>query len=376
MKTLLLWILAAIIMVVLVVHETGMLEEHFGPGAPAGTRLLAAPAPAGEVVPLKRAEVAVVRWSSGRVVAPHVVQVFPELGGRVLSLSAPIGAALKAGDRFASLDPEAANLAVAQANANLALAESRVGAASAAAAAAETLIQAAEVGLDHARLEAERQTKLMEKEATTDQAYQAAKSALLAAEARVASAQAGRAQAEAEVQSARESVRLADVGRKDAERVAKKTDVLAPMDGIVVARHVEAGSMASPSAALISMRAANELDAVAYFPEERVPAVGELLYVRLLGRDFGKLPVTELGAELESFTRTRAVHVALSPARAVRRQGQVQSVRLQTERGFVEQHVRTVALFPAEAAELGLRLEDWLEVRSGLRAEDRVEVRD
>ena len=403
MKTLFTWILAAVVMVLLVIHETGILEEHFGPGAPAGTRLLAAPAPTGEFVALERHELGIVAWASGRLEAKREVDVYPELGGRVLDIDAPIGAHIARGDVLANLDPEAANLAVERASAALALAKSRVDAASAATAASDTAILAAEVQRELASIEAARQTELQAKSATTDQAFQAAKSTEKAAVAQVASARAHKAQAEAETARALESVRLAEVDLRDAERVATKTAVLAPVDGIVLARHSEAGSFASLGMALVTLAASGALDAVAYFPEERLPGLGDELFVRVGTLELGRVAVTELGATVEPFTRTRAVRVSLEaradelasfapgsfvelgqrtgtrslllvPARAVRRQGQVQSVRIETERGPVQQHVRAVPLTAAEASELGRSGDTWLAVRSGLRDDDRVEV--
>ena len=70
MKNLLTWLFAALVMVLLVVHETGMLEERFGPGAPPGARLLAAePAADVELVDLREVSMPRVTWAIGRVEA-------------------------------------------------------------------------------------------------------------------------------------------------------------------------------------------------------------------------------------------------------------------------------------------------------------------
>jgi len=404
MKTLFVWLLAAVIMALLVVHETGVFEEHFGPVQPPGRRLLAAPETAGEIVPVRSVELQTWRWASGRLEASHVVQVFPEIGGRLLELNAELGTRVRAGDVLARIDETAAKLAVEQASAGIQLANSRIGAADAAVAAADTAILSAEVQRQHADTEAARQTQLKAKQATTDQALQVALTAQKAAVAQVASARAGKAQAEAAVVSAHEAVRLAEIQKRDAERVLSKTEVVAPIDGVVQARFTEAGSMAAPGAPLLTLRSQDEMDAVAWFPEEGLPKIGDVLLVRIGDADVGSAKVTELGTTVETFTRTRAVHVdlcevgldlsqlatggfcelgrelgtrslLLMPARALRRQGQVQSVHLETERGLVEQHVRTITLTTSEAASLGVPEGAWLEVLSGLVESDRIEVR-
>lgn len=404
MKTALTWLTAAVIMALLVVHETGIFDEHFGPGDPAGQRLLAAPETVGELVVVREAELGIRRWASGQLSSSHVVQVFPEIGGRVLELSAELGSRVSAGDVLARLDEEAAALEVEKAQAAVTLAKSRIAAAQAAVEAADTAIAAAEVQRQHAEVEAARQEELKAKHATTDQALQAAATAQKAAIAQVASARAQKQQASAEVTSATEAVRLAEVRQRDAERMLSKCRVTAPTDGVVQARFIEAGSMASPGAPLLALRPTAELDAVAWFPEDELPELGEELALRIGGKDLGKLPVTELGTEVESFTRTRAVRVALGslgidlgtlatggfcelglsrgmrtllviPAEALRRQGQIQSVRIETDRGLVEQHVRTAPLTKADSAALGLPKGDWLEVLAGLKPGDRVEVK-
>lgn len=405
MKNLLTWLFAALVMGLLVVHETGMLEERFGPENSPGDRLLAAvPDSTEELVELRRVDLPRITWGSGRVESRREVLVFPELSGRILELELELGSRVVAGEVLATLDDEAVVLGVATAQQGLSLAESQVAAAEAGVAMASSAIASAGVELEHARTEHQRQKDLFAKKATTDQALLAAATREQAASVGVQSAQASMAAARAQVDVADQGTGLAQQALADAQRLASKAQVVAPIDGVVTQRLAEAGSMASPASPLVALRAADDLWVAAWF--QAPPELGDEVLVRVGGRILGLLSVEEQGTTADPFTRSRAVRARLTglddfadladnlapgtfaelgvrwtgssellvPRAAVRRQGQVQSVRVSRDGRLVTRHVRTTELEPAAAVALGLEPGSWSIVRTGLVDGDQVAV--
>jgi HlyD family secretion protein len=400
MKSLITWTFAALVMGLLVVHETGLLEQRYGPGSPPGDRLLAAEADGPEeLADLRRVDLPQVTWATGRVEARREVLVQPELSGRIVELSLELGASVRAGDVLAVLDDEAVALGVATAEQGLALARSQVAAAEAGQATAASGIAGAQVELEFARTEHRRQRDLAAQQATTDQALLAAATREQAAEVAVQAAEAALASAASQVEVARQGVGLAEQARADAARLASKVRVLAPLDGVVTQRLAEVGSMAQPGRALAGLRAADDLWVSAWF--QAPPELGTPVHLRVDGRLLGELVVTELDPAADPFTRSRAARAQLQgdldlggrelvpgsyaelgvasaptslllvPSAAVRHQGQVQSVRVERAGRLVTRHVRTVEAPAGLGAILG---GDWRVVRSGLEDGDRVAV--
>ncbi len=75
--------------------------------------------------------------------------------------------------------------------------------------------------------------------------------------------------AESQLQAAQAALRLAQAGRTQAALARGHASVTAPFDGVVQATHVEAGDLASPGRALVTLYAPGRLRAVVQLPASR-----------------------------------------------------------------------------------------------------------
>lgn len=405
MKSLITWLGAAAVMAWLIVHETGMLEEQYGPERSPGNRVLAEQsAPQGDWVALEYLETPVITWAPARLTARHEVHVSPQVSGQILNLALQVGQTVEVGEVMANIDPTSFQIAVKKAQAGLVIAAEGVKSAKASFQAAMAGVEAAEVELTFAQIESDRQDKLIESESTTDIAHKAAK-------AKLASAKVGVVQAIAREAVARTQIAVAESGLAPAretisacELALSRTAVLAPLSGIVTKRHQESGSLGSPESPMVSLRATKDLRISGFFVEENVINVGDELLWRIPSRELtGKASVESTGSQVDSVTLTRVAHVPLEgidfaqenlvpgtfcqlglvtgkqelllvPVAAIKRRGQVMSVRIERQGKPIEQHIRAVRPEAEALASNGLLADDWLVVLAGLQVNDRVEV--
>ncbi len=411
MKTLITWLVAAVVMVWLVIHETGMLEDRYGPEKSPGSRVLAAElaaGPAGELLTLQLVDLPKLTWASGRLTANHEVEVAPEVSGRIVKLNLEVGQEVAQGEVLAELDSASSRVAIAQAEAAIEVVHLQVRNAQATTALANSGVAAAQVELKFAGIEADRQDELFAKKATTDLERTGAKARLAAAETSLTVARTNVVLAETLEKAVEGTLEPALQVLAHAQLAFDRTKIYAPMDGVVTARLQEQGGYGTPGSPLVVLRAPGDLRLTAWFSAAHALAVGDEILWRLPSRDVsGKGRIVELGAKVDPLTRTRAVHVSLGgdeeklvelapglfaeawlesgseavllvPRSAVARRGQVMSVRLQRGDRLVTQHVRTVEIDheirDGGTAEVERNLVDWLIVLSGLRVGDVVEV--
>jgi RND family efflux transporter MFP subunit len=94
------------------------------------------------------------------------------------------------------------------------------------------------------------------------------------------------------------------------------TQLFAPFDAVVVARHVEPGDLARPGATLLELAATDDVRVVVAVPEALIAAfdVGaqRRVHVDALAADFTGT-VVEVAAELDASTRTRRAEIELAP---------------------------------------------------------------
>jgi RND family efflux transporter MFP subunit len=334
-------------LIILLLYLQGAIGgEAVGPGhtAPPGEPAAAGPT----AVAVERELADVVEWP-GTVTARLSADVAPTVTARVLAVRVQAGSSVRRGEVLATLDARDLTARRQQAEAALAAATAQA--------------RQAAADLDRAR-------QLFAKEALTRQD-------LDAAEARAAAARAHAAQARDAVAEAR--VRLGE------------TEVRAPFDGVVVARHVDPGDTAGPGAPVASLQDPSTLRLEADVSEQCAAplAIGAELAVRL-----GAPPI-ELWARLEELapvadptTRTRHVKAVLPPdaalrpgafaslrlscgshtavvvpAAAVHRAGQLETVRAVVDGMPLVRSVRTGKAVGAD-----------VEILSGLRAGDVVVV--
>ena len=246
---------------------------------------------------------------------------------------------------------------------------------------ADGAVAAAKANLDLVQVTFQRMHELYEKKSISDQEFDEASAKVKAAQAAYEMAQAKRSQLEAKLAQAGQEVRATEVTRSYAE-------VQAPLAGRVTARSVEPGNLAVPGAPLLTIER-EDYRLEASVEESRIEAVraGQPVTVVLDGinRSF-ETKVSEIVPAVDAASRAYTVKIDLPntpalrsgifgraafqlgsrsmlaiPARAVREQGQLQSVYV-AESGAAR--VRLVTL--------GEKLKDQVEVLSGLSAGDKV----
>ena len=199
----------------------------------------------------------------------HVTSVAARVAGHVLEVAVEENARVKAGDLLVRLDPADFEARAAQARADLDAARNRMSAARAAVAAAEAEGRAASAERERARREAERLSTLFERGAASRQALDTAVSARDAAEAR-ARATESRADAERAVLGSDAPLRQAQAALDAAELALSYTTLVAPVDGVVGRRNVEAGGFVTAGQPLLAIAADHGTWVVANFKETQI----------------------------------------------------------------------------------------------------------
>lgn len=180
-----------------------------------------------------RGEIVRIVSSVGSVRALNTVDVGSQLSGQVIELFADFNTPVQAGDLLARLDPQTFERRVQEAEANLAVARANVEIQSAG-------IEKARANLANARAEFERQQTLVERGSVSAQALDNAEATFLSAQADLSIAQAQYRNALATVQQREASL---DAARIDLER----TDIVSPIDGVVINRDIDIGSTVAAS---------------------------------------------------------------------------------------------------------------------------------
>jgi HlyD family secretion protein len=169
--------------------------------------------------PVERGELAVTVTATGTLAALDTVEVGSEVSGRVLEVHVDYNDQVRAGQVLATLDPEQAQARAEEAAAQVA-----------AAAAAQ---RRAAASAEEARQSFARARRLAESGLVSPQDLDAAEATARRAEADVASARAQATVAQASLAAIRSSL--------------AKTQILAPIDGIVLARSIEPGQTVAAS---------------------------------------------------------------------------------------------------------------------------------
>lgn len=337
---------ALVFLILLLMWLQGAFEEKVPPGMRA--LIPEAPQPGRTVRVIRKNADDIFAWP-GTVAARLVARIAPKLTGRIVEITVRSGDRVRRGQVLARLDETEIRARLDQARSGLAAAD------------AEAV---------RARADARRLENLFYKEAATRQDLDSAQAASLSARARLA--------------EARETVR--EVESRRGEMILK-----APFDAIVVQRLQEPGDTALPGSPVLLLQQAEDLRI-----ESAVPAhcaglirLGDAVRIRIAGpeREFTAI-VDEIQPVADPLTRTVLIKarlppdpgtrpgafgwlyqacgqspVLLVPVPAVRRTGQLESVRLVVDGTLRIRHVRT-----------GKRYGDQIEILSGLRPGDEVEL--
>jgi RND family efflux transporter MFP subunit len=346
-----------------------------GGQAPRRPAVSAAAPVAAETVAASRQEWPAAYEATGTVRARTTATISSKVMGYVQQVSSQVGDHVAEGQILVTLEVRDLEAAIRGAEASRAEVESAIPE-------AESAVAAARANLDLARTTFHRIEELAAKKSISEQEFDEASARLKAAQARYDMAAGRRKQLDARLAQAEQAVRSATV-MKDYARI------LAPFDGIVTAKSVEPGSLATCGAPLLTLERDGLYRLEAAVDESRLSAVrgGQTVEVsleamdrRLNGRVSEIVPAVDAASrsavvkidlpsipQLRSGTFGRAWFplgartVVAVPAAAVVERGQLQSVFV-VEDGWARTRLVTT----------GQRRGDLLEVLSGLTAGERV----
>ncbi|HVO99276.1 MAG TPA: efflux RND transporter periplasmic adaptor subunit [Bryobacteraceae bacterium] len=247
---------------------------------------------------------------------------------------------------------------------------------------ADSAVTAAKVNLDLAQVTFGRMQDLFNKKSVTNQEFDEASAKLKAAQAGYEIARARRAQLNAKLAQADEEVLSAEVARSYAE-------IHAPFAGMVIAKQVEPGALATPGAPLLTIEREGGYRLEASVEESRLGTirVGQPVSVALDNTDHAiDARVFEIVPAVDASSRTYIVKIDLPaspalrsglfgranfplgsksaltiPAAAITERGQLLSVMV-VDQGLA--HTRLVTA--------GERFKDRIEVLSGISAGEKV----
>lgn len=252
------------------------------------------------------------------------VSVAPEMSGRVIEVLVQEGQQVKAGDPVARLDPSLLAEQVKQAEAAADTARARVSQAEAALSLvqsqvhgqilqAESAVASAQANLDNARSNWERVRKLFEQGAVPAQQRDTAETAVRVAEAQYEGAvtalkvaNAGTDQIDAkrrELEAAKSQQQQAEAALAYARGQQGKAELVAPISGYVLRRHVEPGEFTGPGSPVATLVDPADTWLNVYIPETDIGLVhvGQEVQVQVdsfPGRNFGA-EVSEISSRAE-----------------------------------------------------------------------------
>ncbi|MDB5682678.1 MAG: secretion protein HlyD family protein [Sphingomonas bacterium] len=234
-------------------------------------------------VPLLLIAVGLYFWLSGgstvstdnAQVGAHVIAVAPEVGGRIVEVRVAENQKVKAGDLLYRIDPAPYRIALMQAdaavgNARLQISQMQSGVSARVADIGE---KASEVEL--ARENFRRQRELLDRGFTTRSAFDAARAALTSAEAQrnsaAAEAQSARAMLGMSAQGGHPQVEAALAQRAKAALDLARTEIRAPVDGIVAqADKLQPGALAMQMLSNVSLVGGGDYWVEANFKETQL----------------------------------------------------------------------------------------------------------
>src|SRR5690606_17929916 len=200
------------------------------------------------------------RWHEGTddaYVQGNVVAVTPQVAGTVVAINAEDGMKVQAGQVLVQLDPNDAQVALAQAEADLAATVRQVRGLYAAVDAGEAALRARRAAVDKARADVARRAGLVRTGAVSREELAHARNELAAAEAALAATREdlGRSQAlvdDTEV-ATQPQVRAAAARVRAAYLAGQRAGIVAPVTGYVAQRSVQLGQRVQPGTTLMAV---------------------------------------------------------------------------------------------------------------------------
>jgi HlyD family secretion protein len=171
--------------------------------------------------------------STGSVAALVTVEVGSQISGQVSGLHADFNTRVKKGDLLAVIDPQTYQQRVASAEADLAVARANMGS-------QQASLRKAQTTLDQARRDSDRQKQLAEQRLIAVSVAEDARKQLELSESDLVIAQAQVRNSEAAVQTRQAALEQARID-------LSRTQIRAPIDGVVISRSVDLGQTVAAS---------------------------------------------------------------------------------------------------------------------------------
>jgi len=241
-----------------------------GPGGGAGTG--PGPAVAAPVTTIAPASTTVYSESPGTVVATRSARIASRLSGYVHSLQVDVGDQVHAGELMLTVDNRDIEAQVAQARAAL---------------------DRARAAFADAKFNYTRYSNLYQQKAVSRQEYESVKRSY---------------------ETSKSGVAAAAAGLKRAEAQRAYAEVRAPFDGVVTARYVQAGDLATPGKPLVEVQAPGTLEVHSQVGNDAYAALrtGGTVNVAT-GNDHLDAKVLQLGPAADPATETHLLKAALPP---------------------------------------------------------------
>ncbi|HEY1069041.1 MAG TPA: efflux RND transporter periplasmic adaptor subunit [Thermomonas sp.] len=202
----------------------------------------------------------VARWhqdTDDAYVQGNIVSITAQTPGTVVSINADDGMRVTAGQVLVQLDPNDAQVALAQAEANLAATVRQVRGLFSSVDSAQADIAAREVALQQARADVARRSGLVASGAVSSEELAHAQAQLKAAEAALSASRGqlsrNRALVDATTVASQPQVQAAAAQLRQAYLNVQRAAIVAPVDGFVAKRSVQLGQRVQPGGALMAV---------------------------------------------------------------------------------------------------------------------------
>jgi RND family efflux transporter MFP subunit len=331
-------------------------------------------------VPVQTVAAAIQEWpavyeATGTVRARTAATISSKVMGYVQQVNFQVGERVREGQELVTLDARDLEANQRRAEAGHAEVQSAIPE-------ADNAVAAAKANLDLAQATFKRMAELAAKKSISTQEFDETTAKLKSAQANYEMARSRRAQLDSKMAQAEEEVRAATVMRNYAR-------IAAPFAGVVTARSVEPGNLASPGMPLLIIERDGVYRLEASVDESRVPAVrlGQTVQVALEALDKTlNARVSEIVPAVDAASRAYTVKIDLPPVpqlrsgmfgRALFPLGSRKLVAV--PRAALQERGQLVSVFVAEdgaartrLVTTGQRSQDFIEVLSGLSAGEKL----
>ncbi|MEK9968923.1 MAG: efflux RND transporter periplasmic adaptor subunit [Ferrovibrio sp.] len=185
--------------------------------------------------------------AAGTLAAVVTVQVGSQVSGQIRELLADFNSEVKAGQLIARIDPDSFEARVAQAAAELEVARAAVLIQQANLSRARADTDKASVGAVDAQRDFNRKRELAERGVASVADKDKQEANVLGAKAQLQGAQAGTTMAQAQLANAIATVKQREAALRQAQIDLDRTRIIAPVDGVVILRNVDAGQTVAAS---------------------------------------------------------------------------------------------------------------------------------